>query len=120
MKRYQILCTGFYFETREDADDYANEELKLKQYTIKDIKTNQVWEYEITETKHKYRLTSTDASSQKYGVCMCCGEHATEVFIQSEGKYCEFEYDGENMNGYTEHNCNSYFGHKECLINKRR
>lgn len=64
---------------------------------------------------YRYRLSSTGASSDKFGPCEICGKHASEVFLQVEQqKY------GEQDNEWTEYQCKSYFGHKECLLNQRR
>jgi hypothetical protein len=70
--------------------------------------------------KYRYRLTNTKESSRKYGVCEVCKEYASEVFLQSEERYYRFEEGGKVHEGWTKNNCNSYFGHEECLKNKRR
>jgi hypothetical protein len=70
--------------------------------------------------EYKYTLSSTGESSKKYGKCEVCGEHVSEVFLQSETKHYKFEHDGQIYEGWTHNKCNSYFGHKECLLSKRR
>lgn len=65
---------------------------------------------------YRYKISSTGGNSQKYGNCEICGEHATEVFSQSEER--QFTFEGKEH--WTNHKCNSYFGHEECLISKRR
>lgn len=108
------------FEGREIADEYTENTLKLNKYIIKQLENGQIWEYEITKTGYKYRITSMEKSSDKYGVCECCNKHVSEVFYQNESKYFEYEENGEIEKGYSEYKCKSYFGHKECLESKRR
>jgi hypothetical protein len=60
---------------------------------------------------HRYTLTSTGASSAKYGNCEVCGKPVSEVFQQTEEKRYE--------NGWTRQGCHYLFGHKECLETKR-
>lgn len=62
---------------------------------------------------YRYRLVNQNSSSAKYGNCEVCGKQASEVYAQYE----EHEY---KTGRYTQHNCKSYFGHKECLIGKQR
>ena len=74
-----------------------------------------------TTTKYRYNLSSTKESSEELGNCDVCGEPATEVFLQGEER--EYRLDAPDDTYYarwTQHNCRSYFGHKECLINTRR
>jgi hypothetical protein len=70
--------------------------------------------------EYRYTISTTGESSNKYGVCDLCGKHATEVFHQREERHYEFEHDGEKFEGWTRHNCHSYFGHADCLKGKRR
>ena len=58
--------------------------------------------------KYEYELLSTKDSSSKYGQCEICKQFASEVFHQIE-----------SLNG-SFYKCFDYFGHKECLIKKRR
>ncbi|WP_125154492.1 hypothetical protein [Clostridium rectalis] len=121
MKKYIINNTNnLTFQTRDKADEYAEEVLKLKKYIITDKVSNQIWEYELTKTGYKYRISSLQASSSKYGKCKCCGKHVSEVFLQDEARYLKYEENEEIDNGYTCHRCNNYVGHKECLEAKRR
>lgn len=118
MKKYMIVAIdNLTFDKREDAEQHAEENLKLKEYLIQDIKTLQVWEYIITESNYKYRLTTTGNNSLKYGNCELCNTHSSETYMQTEEHYYCID---ENHKGYTRHNCNSYFGCKECLIKIRR
>ena len=85
-------------------------------------------------SEYRYRLTSTGYSSHRYGPCEVCGEHASEVFLQLEARRYHFDaddlasIDDEALRAeikvegwmWTRHNCYSYFGHKLCLIGKRR
>jgi hypothetical protein len=69
----------------------------------------------------RYRISSTEASSDKYGKCEVCGKHASEVFLQTEEQYYTIERNGETIHeGWTRHECNSYFGHEACLLSKRK
>jgi hypothetical protein len=61
---------------------------------------------------YRYRLSSTGGSSAKYGPCEVCGQHATEVFQQTEEQAYE--------EGWTQHECQRLFGHEDCLLAKRR
>lgn len=66
---------------------------------------------------YRYKLSSLNESSNRYGNCDVCGKHASEMFIQTEEK----EYTRPDGNkGWTQHECHQLFGHKECLENKRR
>lgn len=84
---------------------------------------------------YRYSLSSTGESSRKFGPCEVCGEHASEVFLQVEEK--RFRLDADDIAlipdrvigaeklasggwGWTRYECFSYFGHKQCLIQKRR
>lgn len=62
---------------------------------------------EIKRGTKKYRLSSTEGSSHKYGVCEECKKHVTEVFLISIHK----EY---QPNQFTHQG--TIFGHKECLL----
>jgi hypothetical protein len=66
--------------------------------------------------KFRYRLNSTGASSAKYGVCEVCGEHASEVFIQSETQL----FDLHGAIRETHFGCRTLFGHKACLEGEQR
>jgi len=67
---------------------------------------------------YKYSITSTNASSVKYGNCEICGKHATEVFHQVEGRSYQNPYEGTIH--VTGNGCTNYFGHKECLESVQR
>ena len=69
---------------------------------------------------YRYNLKSTEDSSSKYGNCDICGKHATEVFHQMEERHYKIEHEGQIYEGWTKHNCNNYFGHRECLESKQR
>jgi len=62
---------------------------------------------------YQYRLTSSNQSSQSYGNCEVCGKHVSEVFYQVES----VEYEPGKLTYYE---CHNYFGHKDCLLSKRR
>ncbi len=65
---------------------------------------------------YRYSLISTEYSSHRYGPCEVCNKHVSEVFSQSEER--QFEYEGGIH--WTYNKCFDLFGHKECLIGKRR
>lgn len=62
---------------------------------------------------YRYKMNSTESSSNKYGVCEVCGKHVSEVYHQIEEK----QY---NETRWTQHGCNNLFGHKECLEKSRK
>lgn len=64
--------------------------------------------------EYRYKINSTGSSSIKYGNCEVCKKSVTEVFMQSEEK--RFVYNNQEYWAKQ----NNIFGHKECLINKRR
>lgn len=65
----------------------------------------------------RYELSTTGGSSHNYGKCDVCGEHATEVFIQSEHRQYARP---DGTLGWTAHKCAStLFGHEQCLISKQ-
>lgn len=66
---------------------------------------------------------------------MVCGEHASEVFSQVEEERFHLDADDVAMisnervrvekaargtDGWTYYECNDYFGHEACLMQKRR
>lgn len=69
---------------------------------------------------YRYNLISINESSQKYGNCEVCGQHTTEIFLQNEERYYTFNYRGIMYKGWTKNKCKDYFGHKKCLLSKRR
>lgn len=54
------------------------------------------------EGKYMYRyiLTTTRNSSNKFGKCEVCGEHAAEVFVQREEKHYSFSHHGKIYEGW--------------------
>lgn len=71
----------------------------------------------VMPQEYRYRLKSIGNSSERYGPCEVCGKHCSEVWFQvEERKY----YNRERGEQFTQHECNSYFGHKECLEAKQR
>lgn len=73
---------------------------------------------------YRYHLTTTGDNSNHYGPCDICGGHCSEVFHQVEERsYKRDKLDraeGFKGIGWTHHNCNDYFGHKDCLEGKQR
>lgn len=72
--------------------------------------------------QHRYRITSLRASSAKYGDCEVCRKNVSEVHVQVEERRFEIpasdRYAGTK--GWTQHQCNSLFGHEQCLVSRRR
>lgn len=71
-------------------------------------------------SEYKYNLSSCDESSNKLGICQVCGKYVTEVFIQIEERHYNFTHNNINYEGWTHHNCNTLFGHENCLKSKQR
>lgn len=83
---------------------------------------------------YRYCLTSTKNSSHKYGPCEICHKHASEVFVQVEERQYSTDsetyledlledavmYHRNGELGWTHNECFTYYGHEDCLINKRR
>lgn len=64
---------------------------------------------------HAYRLKSTGASSDKYGLCEICNKHCSEVFGQTEVKGFIFE---SKVEKYAEGG--RIYGHLDCLKSKQK
>lgn len=72
-----------------------------------------------------YRLKSTGAGSDRFGVCEVCGRHCSEVFLQhktEEGTYdARHEAAGLGKAGETFTMDRGYtFGHQSCLKKVQR
>lgn len=63
--------------------------------------------------EYNYRLVNTSESSKRYGNCEVCDEFCGEIYHQTESR----EY---KPGRFTYANCSDLFGHKDCLIAKRR
>lgn len=63
--------------------------------------------------QYRYRLFNSRCSSARLGDCEVCNKYVSDVFHQIE----EREYEPK---AWTQHECNSYFGHRDCLLGKRR
>jgi RNA polymerase-binding transcription factor DksA len=111
-----VKWTNEGFMSKEDFDKNVAE-MKI---TIEELKEAGMIIEEPKQNKNKYRyvLKSTNDSSMKYGVCEVCGQHVSEVFHQIEERH--YTIDSLNYEGWTQHDCNSYFGHEECLKSKQR
>jgi hypothetical protein len=59
-------------------------------------------------TEYHYKITQMHASSDRYGPCEVCREFVSDVYYLSES--CK-----RSNNHFTQLNCKSLFGHKECL-----
>lgn len=66
---------------------------------------------------YRYRLSSTGANSATHGSCEICNTHCSEVFMQVEERFYVVEL---GLEGWTQHGCNTYFGHEACLRSRRR
>lgn len=62
----------------------------------------------------RYRMSSTKRGSSALGPCEVCGKNADEIFIQTSQRYVEAE-----GGFWTEHGCQVWFGHEDCLISVR-
>lgn len=67
---------------------------------------------------YRYSLEYTGRSTHSLGNCEVCGQHAEEVFHQTEERY--YVYKGLGRVGWTTYGCRSLFGHKSCLLAARR
>lgn len=72
----------------------------------------------VSSGQYRYNLSSTGYSSNHYSNCDICGKYATEVFYQTEEK--QYFNPITQQLSWTKNNCFDYFGHKECLLNRRR
>lgn len=78
---------------------------------------------EITAHEHgtavmRYRLNSTGYSSERYGVCEHCKQHASEVFHLTS--YMLFERQGAGgLSGFGWAHGFNLFGHADCLKARR-
>lgn len=71
--------------------------------------------HEYSGTVFRYRLKSTGHSSDRYGKCEVCDQHASEVFVLSS--YMLYERKRSGDFGWT-HGF-MLFGHAECLKSRR-
>ena len=65
---------------------------------------------------YRYRIRSTGRSSAVFGPCEVCLCHAAEVYLQVEEK----SYPTESGTEWTRYECQSLFGHEQCLISNRQ
>jgi hypothetical protein len=72
----------------------------------------------VDGSEYTYRLSDTRYSSERYGVCEVCGEHASDVWYQVEGRLFHSRKHGGVQ--ITHHECRNAFGHKTCLESIRR
>lgn len=69
-------------------------------------------------TVFRYTIKSMGDSSTEYGNCECCGKPASEVYYQVEER--QYQKPITNRVSWTQHRCNSLFGHQDCLIMRRQ
>lgn len=62
-----------------------------------------------------YEIKSTKRSSEYFGVCEVCKQHATEVFYQK--KYVP--YFSKLLKRMSKSLVSSLFGHENCLLSQR-
>lgn len=76
----------------------------------------------FTAGQYHYRITSMRFSSERFGRCEVCNTHCSEVFFQVEEQYYVHSALGKfpERAGWTQHECNSLFGHEQCLVGRRR
>lgn len=75
-------------------------------------------EHGDTGTVMRYQLKSTGHSSERYGVCEVCGQHASEVFHLTS--YMLYERKGRGaLNGFGWTCGIDLFGHADCLRARR-
>jgi hypothetical protein len=66
--------------------------------------------------KYRYKLFRKEHGSERFGPCEVCKKPMVGVsFHQIEER--RYEHTG---GGWTQHQCNDLFGHKACLMKKRR
>ena len=80
------------------------------------MKTKQITKVYTINGIHLYRLTNMEHSSKRYGPCEVCGEHVSDVHLQSE--YVQGWKQGESNWKVTEDS--PKFGHEQCLKNLRK
>lgn len=69
---------------------------------------------------YRYNLLTTEHGSDQYGNCEIYSKHCTEVFHQIEERMYKFEHNNIIYEGWTQNECKSLFGHKNCLESKQR
>jgi hypothetical protein len=67
--------------------------------------------------KYRYKMWKLSAGSSKYGNCEVCKNPAGTTYHQVEERSYR-KPDGSI--GWTRNKCRDLFGHKSCLIKKRR
>jgi len=67
---------------------------------------------------YRYKLEYTGRSTHSLGNCEVCGQHADEVFHQTEEQH--YEYKRYGRAGWTTYGCRSLYGHKSCLLAARK
>jgi len=66
---------------------------------------------------YRYKLIKTRYGSNRYGKCEVCKRNVNTTYHQVEEK----QYRQPNGKlSWTRHSCHDLFGHKSCLIRKRR
>lgn len=73
--------------------------------------------------RYVYRIKNLGAGSARYGPCEVCGRPASETSIQVEGRTYltdAFDDEGPGKIAITYHECETLWGHEECLRGARR
>lgn len=67
---------------------------------------------------YRYKLHRHEHGSERYGPCEVCKKPMKGVsFHQAEEKKYSIR---PGVTGWTRHNCHDLWGHKSCLMKKRR
>lgn len=67
---------------------------------------------------YRYRLSGMKGGSERYGNCELCDNPVYRTYLQVEQRH--YIRASDRTQGWTEHKCNSLFGHLECLLSVRR
>ena len=67
-------------------------------------------------SQYRYSVRRLNATSARYGPCEICRQHVSDMCYQMEEK--RFSYGGQLH--WTTYECNSRFGHEQCLAGTRR
>jgi hypothetical protein len=68
--------------------------------------------------KYKYRIIEMNGGSSKFGNCDVCKKPAGKIYHQIEMR--EYIHPTNEKINYTRDGCHDLFGHKSCLIKKRK
>jgi len=66
--------------------------------------------------EYGYRMSNTNSGSERYGPCEVCNRNTEMVYHQVE---CRRYIHGHEQ-GWTHDQCHNLFGHRDCLISRRK